>query len=35
MRLPLKMLSEAALNDDIFPDNWKKGNIVFINNIGY
>ena len=26
--LPLKIIFEAALNDDVFPDDWKKGNIV-------
>ena len=26
--LPLKMIFQAALNDGVFPDDWKKGNIV-------
>ena len=26
--LPLKMIFETALNDGVFPDDWKKGNIV-------
>ena len=26
--LPLKMIFKAALNDGIFADDWKKGNIV-------
>ena len=28
LALPLKMIFEAALNDGVFPDDWKKGNIV-------
>ena len=28
LALPLKMIFEAALNDDVFPYKWKKGNIV-------
>ena len=26
--LTLKMIFEAALNNGVFPDDWKKGNIV-------
>ena len=28
LSLPLKMIPEPALSDGVFPDNWKKGNIV-------
>ena len=28
LALPLKMIFEVALNDGVFPDDWKKGNIV-------
>ena len=28
LALNLKMIFEAALNDSVFPDDWKKGNIV-------
>ena len=28
LALPLKMIFEAALNDGVFPSDWKKGNIV-------
>ena len=28
LALPLKVIFEAALNDGVFPDEWKKGNIV-------
>ena len=28
LALPLKMIYETALNDCVFPDDWKKGNIV-------
>ena len=28
LALPVKMIFEAALNDGVFPDDWKKGNIV-------
>ena len=27
---PLKMIFEEALNDGLFPDDWKKGNIVLV-----
>ena len=28
MALPLKIIFEEALSDGVFPDDWKKGNIV-------
>ena len=28
LALPLKMMFEATSNDGVFPDDWKKGNIV-------
>ena len=28
LALPLKMIYETVLNDYVFPDDWKKGNIV-------
>ena len=28
LALNLKIIFEAALNDSVFPDDWKKGNIV-------
>ena len=28
LALPLKMIYETVLNDCVFPDDWKKGNIV-------
>ena len=28
MALPLKTIFEAALNDGVFPDHWKKGNVI-------
>ena len=28
LALPLKMIFETALNDGVFPVDWKKGNIV-------
>ena len=28
LALPLKMIFVAALNDVVFPDDWKKGNIA-------
>ena len=30
LALPLKMIFEAALNDGVFPDDWKKGNIALV-----
>lgn len=30
MEIPLKMIFEETLTDDIFPDDWKKGNIVLV-----
>ena len=32
LALPLKVISEAVLNDGVFPDDWKKGNIVPVHN---
>ena len=28
LTLPLKIIFKVALNDGVFPDDWKKGNIV-------
>ena len=30
LALPLKMIFEAGLNAGVFPDDWKKGNIISV-----
>ena len=30
LAFPLKMILEPALNDGVFPDDWKKGIILYL-----